>query len=67
MSRGASERGRPSDSTTWLLADGPGIVERVVSALDRDLADATWAAPHDHLCELAEHDAGPRFLVARTS
>jgi hypothetical protein len=43
----------------------PRIVDRIVAALGRDLADGSWAARHGHLRELAEHDVGMRLVVAR--
>jgi hypothetical protein len=39
------------------------VVDRVVHAVGRDLADGTWDARHGHLRRLAEYDAGLRLLV----
>jgi SAM-dependent methyltransferase len=41
------------------------IVDRVVAAVERDLADGTWDARHGHLRELEEYDSGLRLVVAR--
>jgi SAM-dependent methyltransferase len=43
----------------------PAVVERVVTAVERDLADGTWDARHGHLRALAEHDVGLRLIVSR--
>jgi SAM-dependent methyltransferase len=44
---------------------GPAVVERVVRAVERDLADGTWDARHGHLRTLDEHDVGLRLIVSR--
>lgn len=41
------------------------VVQRVVSALERDLADGTWQARNGHLRGLSECDVGLRLIVAR--
>jgi SAM-dependent methyltransferase len=41
------------------------VVERVVAAVERDLADGSWDARHGHLRALDEHDAGLRLIVSR--
>jgi SAM-dependent methyltransferase len=43
----------------------PAIVDRVVRAVERDLADGTWDARHGHLRGLEEYDAGLRLIVSR--
>lgn len=43
------------------------VIERVVSAVSRDLADGSWDARHGHLRQLEEYDVGVRLIVARTS
>jgi hypothetical protein len=43
----------------------PAVVDRVVRAVERDLADGTWDARHGHLRELDEHDVGVRLIVSR--
>lgn len=40
------------------------VVERVVSAVERDLADGTWEGRYGALRSLEEHDAGLRLIVA---
>lgn len=40
------------------------IVQRVVSAVQRDLEDGRWDARHGHLRELDEYDAGLRLVTA---
>lgn len=40
------------------------VVERVVRAVESDLADGTWDARHGHLRGLDEYDAGLRLVVA---
>jgi SAM-dependent methyltransferase len=41
----------------------PAVVDRVVAAVRRDLADGTWDARHGHLRELDAYDAGLRLVV----
>ena len=41
------------------------VVERVVTALRRDLEDGSWDARHGELRELDEYDVGLRLVVAR--
>lgn len=41
-----------------------GVVERVVAAVGRDLADGSWDRRHGALRTLAEHDVGLRLVVA---
>lgn len=41
------------------------VVDRVVAAVGRDLADGTWDAKHGALRALAELDAGLRLVVSR--
>jgi SAM-dependent methyltransferase len=40
------------------------VVERVVAAVTRDLADGSWDRKHGALRDLAEYDAGLRLVVA---
>jgi SAM-dependent methyltransferase len=40
------------------------VVERVVAAVSRDLADGTWDARHGDLRQLEEYDVGLRLIVA---
>jgi SAM-dependent methyltransferase len=42
----------------------PVVVERVVAAVERDLADGSWDARHGHLRALDEYDAGLRLIVS---
>jgi SAM-dependent methyltransferase len=39
------------------------VVERAVSAVQRDLQDGTWDARHGGLRQLSEHDAGLRLVL----
>jgi SAM-dependent methyltransferase len=41
----------------------PEVVDRVVAAVERDLATGVWDARHGHLRELEEHDVGLRLIV----
>lgn len=41
----------------------PAVIERVVAAVQRDLADGTWDARYGHLRQLDEYDAGLRLVV----
>lgn len=41
------------------------VVDRVVAALARDLADGTWDRRHGHLRALDARDVGLRLLIAR--
>ncbi len=41
----------------------PGVVDRVVADVERDLADGTWDARHGHLRELDAFEAGLRLIV----
>ena len=41
------------------------VVDRVVDAVRRDLANGTWDARYGHLRELDEYDVGYRLIVAR--
>jgi SAM-dependent methyltransferase len=41
------------------------VVERVVAAVARDLADGTWDARYGHLRGLEEYDVGLRLVVSR--
>jgi SAM-dependent methyltransferase len=43
----------------------PAVVDRVVAAVERDLADGTWDARHGHLRALDEYDAGLRLIVSQ--
>jgi hypothetical protein len=40
------------------------VVDRVVTAVERDLASGAWDIRHGHLRALAEHDVGLRLIVA---
>ena len=43
----------------------PEVVDRVVTAVERDLEDGTWDGRHGHLRELDAYDVGQRLVVAR--
>ena len=42
------------------------IVDRVVAAVSRDLADGTWDARHGHLREREDYDVGLRLITSRS-
>ncbi len=54
-------------STSGFARMPPGVVNRVVEAVRRDLRDGAWDARHGHLRELEEYDAGLRLLVSNPS
>jgi SAM-dependent methyltransferase len=54
-------------STSGFARMPPGVVNRVVEAVRRDLQDGAWDARHGHLRELEEYDAGLRLLVSNPS
>ncbi len=54
-------------STSGFARMPPGVVNRVVEAVRRDLQDGAWDARHGHLRELGEYDAGLRLLVSNPS
>lgn len=51
-------------STSGFARLAPGIVQRVVREVQRDLDDGSWDRRHGHLRTLAEYDAGLRLVVA---
>lgn len=53
------------NATSGFARMGAGVVDRVIAALRRDLADGSWATRHGHLRELTEHDVGLRLVVAQ--
>lgn len=60
---------RVSDATARAATSGfarmpEEVVERVVAAVERDLADGSWDARHGHLRELDEYDVGLRLVVS---
>jgi len=52
------------EATSGFARMPPEVVERVVAAVERDLADGTWDARYGELRTLAEYDAGMRLVVA---
>lgn len=42
----------------------PAVTERVVAAVQRDLADGTWDARYGHLRRLETYDAGMRLVIS---
>jgi SAM-dependent methyltransferase len=52
------------NATSGFARMPPAVVERVVEAVRRDLADGSWDRRHGHLRGLAEHDAGMRLVVS---
>lgn len=55
---------RARSATSGFARMPPPVVERVVEAVGRDLADGTWDERHGHLRELDEYDSGLRLVVA---
>lgn len=51
-------------ATSGFARASPDVVERVASAVRRDLEDGTWDARYGHLRKLSEYDAGLRLIVA---
>jgi SAM-dependent methyltransferase len=51
-------------ATSGFARMDPRVVQRVVDAVGRDLADGSWDARHAHLRELDDYDAGLRLVVA---
>jgi SAM-dependent methyltransferase len=51
-------------ATSGFARMDPALVERVVSAVGRDLRDGVWDTRHGHLRALQEYDAGLRLVVA---
>ena len=52
-------------STSGFARMAPEVVDRVVAAVRRDLADGSWDTRHGHLRELDEFDVGLRLIVGR--
>lgn len=50
-------------TSAFALADA-GVVDRVVDAVERDLADGTWDRLNGRLRSLTEYDVGLRLIVA---
>lgn len=50
--------------TSGFARMAPDVVERVVTQLQRDLADGSWDRRHGELRGMAEYDVGLRLLVA---
>ncbi len=53
------------DATSGFARMAPEVIERVVSALERDLQSGAWDEHHGHLRQLAAYDAGLRLIVNR--
>jgi SAM-dependent methyltransferase len=51
------------NATSGFARMQPAIVDRVVAAVERDLADGTWDARYGHLRTLDTYDAGLRLVV----
>lgn len=51
-------------ATSGFARASPDVVERVASAIRRDLDDGTWDARYGHLRKLSEYDGGLRLIVA---
>jgi SAM-dependent methyltransferase len=54
---------RARANTSGFARMAPAVVERVVEAVRRDLADGTWDARHGHLRGLESYDSGMRLIV----
>jgi SAM-dependent methyltransferase len=55
---------RARNATSGFARMPQAVVDRVVEAVGRDLADGTWDARHGHLRELDEYDVGYRLIVS---
>jgi hypothetical protein len=55
---------RARANTSGFARMAPAVVERVVDAVRRDLADGSWDARHGHLRALESYDSGMRLIVA---
>jgi SAM-dependent methyltransferase len=53
-------------ATSGFARMDPAIVERCVTAVERDLRSGAWDARHGRLRRLGAYDAGLRLIVART-
>ena len=53
------------NATSGFARMPPEVVERVVEAVGRDLADGTWDVRHGHLRGVEAYDSGLRLVVAR--
>ncbi len=53
------------NATSGFARMAPHVIDRVVAAVERDLASGAWDARHGALRGLAEHDVGLRLIVAR--
>ncbi len=51
------------NATSGFARMPPAVVDRVVAAVSRELADGTWDARYGHLRQLDAYDAGLRILV----
>jgi hypothetical protein len=51
-------------ATSGFARMDPRVVERVVAAVERDLASGAWDERHGHLRALDAYDAGARVIVA---
>jgi SAM-dependent methyltransferase len=51
------------NATSGFARMDPGVIDRVVAAVRRDLDDGTWDARHGHLRELTAYDAGLRLVI----
>jgi SAM-dependent methyltransferase len=55
------------NATSGFARMAPAVVERVVRAVERDLASGAWDARYGHLRALASYDAGLRLVVGDSS
>jgi SAM-dependent methyltransferase len=56
---------RARAATSGFARTDPAVVDRVVAAVSRDLADGTWDVRNGELRERASHDCGLRLVVTR--
>jgi hypothetical protein len=52
------------NATSGFARMAPAVVERVVEAVRRDLADGSWDRRHGHLRTLPDYDAGMRLVIS---
>jgi SAM-dependent methyltransferase len=56
---------RARAATSGFARMSQAVVDRVVAAVEADLADGSWDRRHGHLRGLSEYDAGLRLIVSR--
>jgi hypothetical protein len=55
------------NATSGFARMRPEVVDRVVTALERDLQSGEWDHRHGHLRQLEDHDVGLRLITRASS